>query len=144
DISVESLGAFVAVWTLGFLCHDIGYLFEGDVPAGLTPDPLHDLHAGCALLNDFYQLHYLRYYVGSSEPRYLEELSKLGYPFFSHSSLASVANDLRRVPLAGQTLSDGVTSYVLSMDGFELFRNERCPDVEVLDEAFGEWYYRGR
>lgn len=144
EINEDTLAGFASAWTLGFLCHDIGYLFESDIPGGLTPDPLHDLHAGCALLNDFYQLRYLKQYLGSSERKYFDELRRWGYPFFSHSSLASVVAELRSVPFSGCTLTDGATKYKVPETAFQMFRHEKCPDVEAVETMFEELYYKGR
>lgn len=146
DLTAANLQDFGGMWVLGFLCHDIGYLFESDIPAGLTPNPLVDLQAACALLNDFFHGYYVTRFVGESTTSNFTELHKLGYPNYPNNSLSTVAQALRKLPFAGSKFVDinDATYPKVPADAFELFQSCGCKDVDAVEAAFRFLYETGK
>jgi hypothetical protein len=145
QLTATNLKDFGGMWLLGFLCHDIGYLFESDIPAGMTPDPLLDLQAACALLNDYFHGYYISTYVGESSTENFIELQKLDYPNYPNNSLSIVAQSLRRLPFANDVVIDATAkSFKVPADAFELFRVSGCADVESIEKAYRFLYETGR
>lgn len=141
----DGLKDFGGVWVLGFLCHDIGYLFESDIPAGLTPNPLFDLQAACALVNDFFHGYFVTTFVGESTTSNFLELRKLEYPNYPNNSLSTVAQALRKLPFATARLVDAEKkNYDVPADAFELFESCGCKDVPAVEAAYRFLYETGK
>jgi hypothetical protein len=146
-VDEDRLQAFAGFWTLAFLCHDIGYLFEADIPGGPTPDPLLDLQAAAATLNDYYQSTYPYIMTGSRSTEVLDALNNpaIHYPAFTNQSLGFAARQLRSVPLRAVRIHDqNNVVHELPADVFELFRDVGCVDVEAVEEAFVYLYMKGQ
>lgn len=144
--TARNLQDFGGVWVLGFLCHDIGYLFESDIPAGLTPNPLLDLQAACALLNDFFQGYYVTTFIGESSTSNFTELQKLAYPNYPNNSLSTVAQALRKLPFVGATLVDVNAKELKTVraDAFDWFEDCGCKNVATVEHAYRFLYENGK